>query len=66
MWNFETIFESEGFIKSNFFWDDTFISMEKWSDSVVTKPRPIWVNISGVPLNFWNDIFFSESGESLG
>ncbi|KAK3199284.1 hypothetical protein Dsin_022699 [Dipteronia sinensis] len=66
LWDFESVFESEGFINNRFFWDDSFISMEKWTKSLVTQPMPVWVNVSGILLNFWNVAFFQKVGNYLG
>ncbi|KAI9185659.1 hypothetical protein LWI28_009261 [Acer negundo] len=65
LWNFESAFESEGFIKSRFFWDDSFNFMKYWSESLDFQPMPVWVNISGFPLNYWNEHFFRKVGSQL-
>lgn len=66
LWVFESTFESEGFRKSRFFWEDAFYSIKKWSETVDTQARLGWVNVSGVPLNLWNETFFQKLGNLLG
>ncbi|KAK3199925.1 hypothetical protein Dsin_023340 [Dipteronia sinensis] len=66
LWSFESELDREGFIRNSFFWKDTFISMEKWSEKLAWQVRPVWISISGFPLNYWNKSFFQKLGSSLG
>ncbi|KAK1551224.1 hypothetical protein Q3G72_032272 [Acer saccharum] len=66
LWSFESEYESEGFIRNYFFWNDTFIRMEKWSENTKKQRKPSWVNIIGLPLRLWNINFFQLIGNLLG
>lgn len=66
LWGFESVVEREGFTRSRFFWEDAFVSMKKWSETMDTQSILVWANISGIPLNFWNSMFFQKMGNFLG
>ncbi|KAK3210477.1 hypothetical protein Dsin_015183 [Dipteronia sinensis] len=66
LWSFESVNETKGFINNCFFWEDTFRSMEKWSERIQMQPKPIWINVAGLPLNYWNEAFFQRVGNLLG
>ncbi|KAK3206426.1 hypothetical protein Dsin_020472 [Dipteronia sinensis] len=66
LWSFETEHESEGFVRSNFFWEDTFISMEKGYSSLAYRTRLVWANIRGTPMSHCNETFFKKIGDLLG
>ncbi|KAK1552750.1 hypothetical protein Q3G72_022891 [Acer saccharum] len=40
--------------------------MGKWTTSDTSKSRLAWINIMGVPLNYWNDAFFFKLREIIG
>ncbi|KAK3199260.1 hypothetical protein Dsin_022675 [Dipteronia sinensis] len=66
MWSFETEHESESFINSKFFWNYTFITMEKGSSKLISQDSPVWINISGISMSHWNEDFFKKMGNFLG
>lgn len=66
LWDFESICETEGFIKSRLFWEDTFCSMEKGSELTEYRSMSKGVNISGFPLSYWNQSFFRKIGNYMG
>ena len=57
--------DCEDFINS-IMWEDSFVSMERWSSSVVVSSRLVWINIMGVPLCHWNSEFFLQMGNEIG
>ncbi|KAK1557082.1 hypothetical protein Q3G72_017559 [Acer saccharum] len=57
-WSIKQLALLRRFIKNRFLWDDCFSSMEMWSMVVIPQSKPVWVDISGVPLSYWNDFFF--------
>ncbi|KAK3206449.1 hypothetical protein Dsin_020495 [Dipteronia sinensis] len=66
LWSFRSSHECEGFIRNRFFWEDLFSSMEKWSMVRSYNEKPYWFNILGIPLNYWNEMFFQKLGSRLG
>ncbi|KAK0596042.1 hypothetical protein LWI29_012254 [Acer saccharum] len=58
LWSFESDCDCVGFIKNSFFWNDTFSSIDIWLDAIPVQAKPVWINISGIPLQFWNEAFF--------
>ncbi|KAK3229395.1 hypothetical protein Dsin_001276 [Dipteronia sinensis] len=66
LWHFETDIECIGFVKSRFFWDDCFASIEVCSKHIVAKSRPVWVEVYGIPLSCWHGSFFLQVGRVLG
>ncbi|KAI9162315.1 hypothetical protein LWI28_026039 [Acer negundo] len=66
LWKFESDIDCMGFIKNRFFLDDTFISMEKWTDHVQIQAKPVWITFSGVPIRCWNESVFLKLGKLVG
>ncbi|KAK3200244.1 hypothetical protein Dsin_023659 [Dipteronia sinensis] len=66
LWNFESALDRDRFVRNRFFWDDSFVSMKNWSDSLQNFSSPVWINVSGVPLRLWNVNFFHKIGNLLG
>ncbi|KAK2640396.1 hypothetical protein Ddye_028191 [Dipteronia dyeriana] len=48
LWCFET--QSEGILRSRFFWDDCFSSVVNWSKALIPQSKTMWINIKDVPL----------------
>ncbi|KAK1572422.1 hypothetical protein Q3G72_032449 [Acer saccharum] len=66
LWRFNSEQDCEFFIKNSFIWEDSFLSMEQWSSSMVASSRLAWINIMGVPLCHWNSEFFIQMGNEIG
>ncbi|KAK3188430.1 hypothetical protein Dsin_027991 [Dipteronia sinensis] len=60
IWSFDSDYEMEGVINNRFLWEDCFSSMVRWSESFIPKSRVAWINCSGIPLCYWNQIFFQK------
>ncbi|KAK3173904.1 hypothetical protein Dsin_032545 [Dipteronia sinensis] len=66
LWSLETEFEKEGFIRNRFFWDDRFVSIERWSKTFSPFSRLAWIEVFGIPLDCWCSDFFKKLGNLLG
>ncbi|KAK1567397.1 hypothetical protein Q3G72_011649 [Acer saccharum] len=66
LWIFDSEVERDGFVQSQFLWDDKFNSMVKGSDPTTHHSRLVWINCEGVPLKFWKAEFFKKLGWLLG
>ncbi|KAK4851968.1 hypothetical protein QYF36_019869 [Acer negundo] len=63
---FDSVKACSDFINNRSLWENNFSSMEQWSFRVVTKSRPSWINLYGVPLCHWNSGFFCKMGSAFG
>ncbi|KAK3217755.1 hypothetical protein Dsin_011725 [Dipteronia sinensis] len=66
LWQFDSEYENEGFIKNRFFWDDRFISMNNWSESFNPSQRLVWINCVGIPLKLSNNHFLMKLSPKVG
>ncbi|KAK1580845.1 hypothetical protein Q3G72_000606 [Acer saccharum] len=51
LWQFEYEYDNIGFINNMFYWDDCFLTMERWSMEATPLSKPMWIEVFGVPLN---------------
>ena len=66
LWCFDFGVERDRFLRNSFIWEDYFISMSMWSDSLFSNVKLAWIKVLGAPLSCWDQTFFMNIGGLIG
>ena len=66
LWKFDSVSNVDYFINNQYFWEDCFSSMVKWSKVCTPQSRLSWLLVSSTPLKFWSEKFFLKVGWMIG
>ncbi|GAU41064.1 hypothetical protein TSUD_284340 [Trifolium subterraneum] len=62
----EPVIDLHHVISSKHWWNGVVEEFVEWSPNIVSSKRDIWVNIYGVPLQCWGELFFRMVTETCG